>query len=166
VNPLQTGLIIVTIVLLAVVLYQRMSRFEGYLRDLQGIQLLNERLKSLVDGLEALGTKRIEEQLREIQELLERTLQEGRRPADVVLHTDGEAGPVPLRLVDVVEQKLYNLGYTRVSVLTDLSEVNPGEPVRVTVEAWKDGAMYKGSLTLHGSAVIEMDLRSAYTAFP
>ena len=166
VNLLQFGMIIVTIVLFAIILYQRLSRFEGYLRDLQGIQLLNERLKSLVDGLAALGTKEIEGQLREIQELLDRNLEQGSRNTEFVFPPGAEGGRGPASLVDVVESKLYNLGYKRVSVLTDLSEANASEPIRVSVEAWKDGALHKGSLTLHGTAVIEMDIRSAYTAFP
>jgi 2',3'-cyclic-nucleotide 2'-phosphodiesterase (5'-nucleotidase family) len=71
---LQFGLIIVTIVLLAVVIYQRLARMESYLRDLHGIQTLNTRLKGLVDAFEQLGTKRLEEQLGEIADLLERNL--------------------------------------------------------------------------------------------
>lgn len=165
---LQFGLIIVTIVLLAVVIYQRMSRFEAYLRDLHGIQTLNTRLKGLTDAFEQLGTKRLEEQLAEIADLLERSLaQQHQRPeVQIVPQAVEQALPSSASLSDVVESRLYMLGYQRVVVLSDLSEAKPDEQLRVTVEAFKDGAQYKGSLVLQGRSVVELDLTPVYSSFP
>jgi hypothetical protein len=74
-------------------------------------------------------------------------------------------------LSDVVETKLYTLGYQRVIVLSDLSELQNGEgggdeQVRVRVEAFKDGAQYKGTLLLQGRSVVELDLTPVYSSFP
>ncbi len=158
---LQFALTFVTMVVLAAIVYIRLSRYESYFRDLHGIPTLNERLAALVEGLEGLKTRRVEDALIEIQQVLE-SIREGLgnvRPVEI---------PRPSRphLIDLVEAKLYNLGYEQVSVITDLTDANSIEPLRVVVEARKDGATHKGHLILHGTSVISLDLQSVFTSFP
>ncbi len=159
---LQFSLTFVTLVVLAAILYVRLARYEAYLRDLEGIQALNERLKDLVEGLKSLGTKRLEGQLAEIQELLaeirDRLARSPGREAE-------DAGP-GTNLLEICERKLYAMGYDEVRVLTDLNDVNPLEPVRIVVEAKKNGVPCKGHLVLHGTAVTELDLQRGYASFP
>jgi len=159
---LQFALTFVTMIVLAAIVYIRLTRYESYLRDLQGIPELNERLASLVEGLEGLKTRRVEASLVEIQEILE-AIREGlgknARPVEI------PRAPKP-SLVDLVEAKLYNLGYREVSVITDLSDTNSLEPVKVVVEAKKDAATHKGHLVVHGTSVIELDLQPVFTTFP
>ncbi len=161
---LQFSLTFTTLVVLAVILYLRLRHYEAYLRDLEGIKTLNQRLKALVDGLQSLGTKRVELQLQEIQEVL----QEIRNGIAQWPGRESEGSPSRSspNLLDICERKLYAMGYEEVRVLSDLSGVNPLEPVRVVVEARKDGVACKGHLVLHGSAVTEMDLQRGYTSFP
>ncbi|PIE23674.1 MAG: hypothetical protein CSA62_06090 [Planctomycetota bacterium] len=168
VDFLQFGLIIVTIVLLTIVVFQRLARMEAYLRDLHGIQTLNTRLKALVDAFEQIGTKRLEEQLSDITDLLDRNLagQSSRSEVQIVPQASEAKLPSGSTALDVVEAKLYMLGYQRVVVLTDLSNIKSDEQVRVAVEAFKDGAGYKGSLVLQGRSVVELDLTPVYSSFP
>ena len=171
---LQFSLTFVTLVVLTLVLYLRLARYEAYLvAEKEGVKNLNDRLQKLVDGLGALGTRRVEEQLGEIHEVLA-AIRDGIDRGNISAASEQGAGAAPavLRsavtggLVDVVEAKLYNLGYTRVTVVTDLSEVDASEPVRVVVEAERDGARNKGHLVLHGTAVTEFEMQPNYTSFP
>ncbi|MFQ5506760.1 MAG: hypothetical protein ACE5F1_18470, partial [Planctomycetota bacterium] len=155
------ALTFVTLVVLCAILYLRMGRYEKYLRDLEGIQTLNERLKSLVEGLEGLRTRRVEDRLASIQDVLE-GIRDG---LGRVRSVDLPAAPKP-SLLDLVEAKIYDLGYTKVKVVTDLSRASSVEPLRVVVEAQKNDTTHKGHLILHGSSVVELDLQPVYTSFP
>lgn len=167
---LYFSLIFVTLILLAGILYSRLGRYEAYLRDLQGIKTLNDRLGDLVDGLEGLKTRRVEDQIHQIQETLEQIRvglerQAGRAP--VVQEIVQRAAPVPiLSLQDVVESKLYNMGYQQVHIVSDLSEANSEEPLRIIVEARKDGTIHKGHLVLNGQSVTELDIQPVFGSFP
>jgi len=167
---LYFSLLFVTLVVLAAILWSRLGRYEAYLRDLQGIQTLNERLRDLVDGLEGLKTRRVEEQLRGVQDLLEqirngiqRSLD---RPAVVQELVAAPSGQPELTIHDLVEAKLFNLGYREVVIVNDLDVAEPGEPIRVVVEARKDGAIHKGHLVLKGRSVTEVDLQPVFNSFP
>lgn len=172
---LQFSLTFVTLVVLTLVLYLRLARYEAYLKaEKEGMTNLNDRLQKLVDGLEALGTRRVEDQLGDIHEVLAAIRDGLDRPAaqaapaaaSSVVPAPSAAGRRPLGLVDIVEAKLYNLGYNRVTVVTDLSEADSNEPQRVVVEAERDGALHKGHLVLHGTAVTEFEMQPNYTSFP
>ncbi|HMQ21357.1 MAG TPA: hypothetical protein PKE00_02645 [Planctomycetota bacterium] len=170
---LQFSLTFVTLVVLTLVLYLRLLRYETYMEaEKEGMKNLNDRLQKLVDGLEALGTRRVEGQLSDIHELLA-DIRDGleSRSQQVVMQAQTSSPEVARSrpsqsLVDVVEAKLYNLGYSRVSVVTDLSKVDAHGPVRVVVEAERDGALHKGHLVLNGSAVTEFEMQQSYTTFP
>jgi hypothetical protein len=168
---LQFALTFVTLVVLAVVLYVRMIRYDQYLREeKEGIQRLNERLQALTDGLEALGLRTVEERLLEIQEVLESIRDGLQRPLPAASGpTAVEPSEASLRrssLIDIVEAKLYNLGYGKVSVVTDLTGVDSQEPTRIVVEAERNGVAHKGYLVIHGSAVTELEMQPSYTSFP
>ena len=169
-NELLFALTFVTIVILTTILYLRLSKYETYLREEQrGVERLNERLQTLAESFEALGTKRVEDQLGDIHQTLEAIREDLQRQAGAAPGADGVVVPAAPRrgtFVDVVEAKLYNLGYDRVVIVTDLSEVDASQPTRVVVEAERGGVVHKGSLTVHGSTVTELDLQPSYTSFP
>lgn len=165
---LHFALTFVTLVVLATIVYLRMARYEVYLREQRdGIQRLNERIQALVDGLEQLGARHLETKFGELQEVLEAIRDGQGRP--MVATTAPSADVAPQRfssLLDLVETRLYNLGFSRVHVITELSEVDTSEPVRITVEAEKGGVAHKGHLVIHGSAVTEYEMQASYTSFP
>ncbi|MCA8970829.1 MAG: hypothetical protein KDC95_13630 [Planctomycetes bacterium] len=169
---LQFSLTFVTLVVLTLVLYLRLLRYEAYLEaEKEAMKSLNDRLQKLVDGLEALGTRRVEDQLADIHDVLTgiRDGLDGRSQVAVaaLASAGGETRMhAPSGLIDVVEAKLYNLGYTKVTVVTDLSSVDKERPVRVVVEAERDGALHKGHLVLSGTAVTEFEMQQSYTTFP
>ncbi len=172
-NGLQFALTFTALVVLATIVYVRLIRYDSYLREEKdGIQRLNERLQALVDSLQALGTQRVESQLGDILEVLEGVREGlGRRgpsggaaaaaDTSVIREIPRRAG-----ILDVVEAKLYNMGYGKVAVVGDVEDPRAGEPVRVVVEAERDGVIHKGYLVIVGSAVTELDLQPAYTSFP
>lgn len=168
---LQSALIFITLVLLAVIVYTRLVRYEAHMREeKEGVHRLNDRLQSLVDGLGALGTRRLEDQLAQIQELLERIHDQMSR------RSTGVSMPLPDRSserqsrgsgpIDIIEAKLYNLGYSRVTVVSDLAAADLSEPTRVVVEAEKEGVTHKGHLVIYGTSVTELEMQPSYTSFP
>ena len=171
-NELLFALTFVTIVILTTILYLRLSKYETYLREEQrGVERLNERLQMLAESFESLGTKRIEGQLGDIHQTLEAIHDDLQRGSGGFGATGGDgvvmpAAPPRGSFVDIVEAKLYNLGYGRVVIVTDLSDVDSSQPTRVVVEAERGGVVHKGHLTVHGSTVTELDLQPSYTSFP
>ena len=171
-NELQFALIFVTLVFLAAIFFSRLGRFERYLKKLEGIRGLEDRLHGLSETLDHLegssGTARVEQQLSEVQALLVQirdalTSQAGETEVGAALPM---ATSAELGFADLAERKLYNLGYQEVCIINDLSDSNPNEPIRVVVEAKKEGAIYKGHLIIHGSSMIEMDLQPTFSSFP
>ncbi len=167
---LYFSLIFVTLILLAGIVLSRLGRYEAYLKDLEGIKTLNDRLGDLVNGLEGLKTRRVEDQIHQIHETLEQIRlgldRQGER-APVVQEIVQRAAPVPtLSLQDIVESKLYNMGFQEVRIVTDLSEVNSDEPLRIVVEARRDGTIHKGHLVLNGQSVTELDVQPVFGSFP
>ena len=169
-EPIYLILIFVTMILLAGIVLSRLGRYEAYLRDLEGIKTLNERLGDLVNGLEGLKTRRVENQVQEIHETLEQIRIGLERQADrapVVQEIVQRAAPAPaISLQDVVESKLYNMGFQEVLIVTDLSESTGEEPLRIIVEARKGGTIHKGHLVLNGQSVTELDIQPVFNSFP
>jgi hypothetical protein len=165
---LQFTLTFVTLVVLATILYVRLTRYDAYLREeKEGIHRLNERLQALVDGLESLGTRSIERQLTEIHDVLAAIRDGLGRPIPTPLAPSSpEPATRQLTLQEVIEAKLSDLGFRRVAIVTDLSGVDRHQPVRVVVEGEKDGVAHKGHLLLSGSEVTELAVTPNYTAFP
>lgn len=169
-EPIYLILIFVTMILLAGIVLSRLGRYEGYLRDLEGIQTLNDRLGDLVNGLEGLKTRRVEEQIQEIHETLEQIrlgLERQGERTPVVQEIVQRAAPAPtLTIQDIVESKLYNMGFQEVLIVTDVAEAPKGEPLRIVVEARKGGTIHKGHLVLNGQSVTELDVQPVFNSFP
>jgi len=169
-EPIYLILIFVTMIVLAGIVLSRLGRYEGYLKDLGGIKTLNDRLGDLVSGLEGLKTRRVEDQIQEIHETLEQIRLAFDRRVDrapVVQEIVQRAAPAPtISIQDVVESKLYNMGFQEVLIVTDLSESTGEEPLRIVVEARKGGTIHKGHLVLNGQSVTELDIQPVFNSFP
>jgi hypothetical protein len=164
---LQFALTFVMLVVLATLLYRRMARYEQHMREeKEGVLQLNERLQALIESLDQIGTDEIQQQLTESHEVLKRIADKLDRPVEVPHHPVEGRGQSATALLDLVEAKLYNLGYDKVMVVGDLSEAEPHARTRVVVEAEKDGVAHKGHLVLNGAAVTELEMTPSYQAFP
>ncbi|HHI79883.1 MAG TPA: hypothetical protein ENK02_07860 [Planctomycetes bacterium] len=165
---LQFSLTFVTLIVLAIILYTRLGRYERYLKDLEGISELNERLRELCNGLQSLGTKRIETQVADLQVVLMEIRDLLARPQEAPLEVPvmGASTALETSLPQLVLGRLTQLGYERISIVSDLEGVDPHSAVRVVVEASRGGMPVKGSLVVRGGEILEMDLKSSYTTFP
>ena len=71
-------------------------------------------------------------------------------------------------LTDRIVTRLLALGYERVQLVTPSEKI--GEMVtgdgEVTVEARREGAACKGRIVVRRGAIVDVQLQSAYTAFP
>jgi hypothetical protein len=165
---LQFSLTFVTLIVLAIILYTRLGRYERYLKDLEGISELNERLRELCDGLQSLGTRRIETQVADLQVVLMEIRDLLARPQEAQIGVSGlpVAGDLENSISQLILGRLTNLGYERISIVSDLEGVDASSAVRVVVEASRAGMPVKGSIVVRGGEVLEMDLKSSYTTFP
>lgn len=69
------------------------------------------------------------------------------------------------RLREAVNRTLFNLGYEKVSILTDLATLE-GTDGKVHVEVRREGVKYKGFVILENGTVTEHKMNSAYEMFP
>ena len=165
---LQFSLTFITLIVLAIILYTRLGRYERYLKDLEGISELNERLRELCDGLQTLGTRRIETQVGDLQVVLMEIRDLLARPqeAPIEVPVSSSAGNLEISLSQLILGRLTNLGYERITIVSDLEGVDTSSAIRVVVEASRAGMPVKGSLVLRGAEILEVDLKSSYTTFP
>ncbi|GEM_PF-2142600 len=165
---LQFSLTFITLIVLAIILYSRLGRYERYLKDLEGISELNERLRELCDGLQSLGTRRIEAQVGDLQVVLMEIRDLLARPQEVPIEVPGLTSGVSREtsLPQLILGRLTQLGYERISIVSDLEGADLSSAVRVVVEASRAGMPVKGSVVVRGMEILEIDLKSSYTTFP
>lgn len=78
---------------------------------------------------------------------------------------------VPARiLADRVFGRLVTLGYEQISLLTPIDELDSmtgeGENGEVLIEARRNGVQCKGRVTIQDGVILDVELRSVYSAFP
>lgn len=109
--------------------------------------------------------KRLEERLLQIAEARARDPLSGASESRALVPTSSDSGGA---LADRVVTRLLALGYERVVLVTPTSEL--GGIVRdggaVVVEAKRDGAACKGRVLVHDGRIADVQLQSAYSAFP
>ena len=69
------------------------------------------------------------------------------------------------RMGDEVRRTLFNLGYDRVDLATDLTELENGEG-KVQVEVQREGVKSKGYVVLKDGSVVEQKISPTYEMFP
>jgi hypothetical protein len=133
---------------------------------------------------------RLEVKLDELDRLLRLVVRDRERPSDgesqeevrAELHalrslletTRGEIGSLRdvgsesqfQRIHDLVERKLYNMGYETVNVAAGGDEPAPGSPFRVNFEASRRGASYKGYALVRDGVIVDSRINPIYSMFP
>jgi len=70
------------------------------------------------------------------------------------------------RISAIVESRLLQLGYTRLKLLTDLSEASPDKDVEVQVECERGHMPAKGRVLVRNGAVYDVAMQTVATTFP
>lgn len=128
---------------------------------------LKASLGRLADARGDLDVRRIEHTLIEIRD-------GQRRVEDRLLHAveaarqGGGPGRAPGRLSDRVIDRLLALGYERVQLVTPIDELPADDAAggEVRVEAHRNGVLCKGRVSVENGALVDVDLKPTYTAFP
>ena len=156
----------------------RLRRLEGRIAQLDRLAEIQASLHKFLEDRDALDVRRLEHVLLDIRDGQKRV--EDRMLAVVESgrggpHTPGALEPVApgsaTALADRIVTRLLALGYERVQLVTPLAQIGAlveggGSDGEVTVEARRDGAACKGKILVRRGAIADVQLQSAYSAFP
>ncbi|MCB9878476.1 MAG: hypothetical protein H6835_12830 [Planctomycetes bacterium] len=187
-EPLQFTLFFVALLVGYVLVHLRLVRFEEHLQKLAGIRGLDDRLRSLDDRLqkvsEAFGKvslERIEQHLERLHEdlvdLREATGEVRHAvvqiPTPTVQAADNELVLPPARhespaerVVGLVENRLLQLGYRKLRLLSDLGDAAVAGEMEVQVECERRGMPVKGRVVLRNGSVHDIVLQPVTQMFP
>lgn len=171
----QFALFFAAILIAYVLVHLRLARFESYLKEIAGLKLLNDRLKSVSDVIERVRLDHVEDLLGQIHDKLEAIESGQRRLERTGGGARGENGAaVALRpaashaaqIRGVVEQRLLALGYADLRILSDLTGANVDEETSVRVECSRQNMVSKGRVTTRNGTVVDVDLTPVARLFP
>ena|SRR5260221_4576793 len=156
----------------------RLRVLEGRLAHLDRLEAIQASLSKFQDERGELDVRRLEHVLIDIRDGQKRVedrmlavLESGRGGA----RTQGALEPVGVgsasALADRIVTRLLALGYERVQLVTPFAKIaelveGAGGDGEVTVEARRDGAACKGKILVKRGAIADVQLQSAYSAFP
>lgn len=150
-------------------LVRRTHDLERAARRLDALDEIKSGLQRLNADREDLDLRRIEHALLEIRDGQRRledrlmSLIESRATPGAVASRD----QTPAGLVERVTTRLLAQGFERVQIVTPREELPAGEADgSVLVEAHRDGVLYKGRVEVRAGALLDVDLKPAYSAFP
>lgn len=174
-----------------VLIHLRVARFEAHLRKLSHLQSIDQRLEALAQQFSEGDSERFDriEKLLErlhddLEELRETTATVGESvvklpqvPATGATEGGGVAGEEAAiqagliaspadRIRAIVESRLLQLGYTRLRLLTDLSEASLDRDVEVKVECERGHMPAKGRVMVRNGAVYDVAMQTVATTFP
>ena len=176
-DPLQFSLFFAALLVCYILVHVRLAKFEGYLKEIAGLKQLNERLQGVSEAMERIRVDRLEEGLAQLHEdageILDGVRSLERRaahPVDRVVEVVSEHGEVQIsagqRICAIVEERLFQLGYNKLSILTDLTGVQIEDEVSVRVECEKNMMPCKGAVVTRNGSVVEVDVHSVVKMFP
>ena len=153
-------LIVAAVLVTFLLIYGRTTRFEGYLKEIQGLRNLNERIRSLNEAMERLDTSTMEEHLFDLRQKVSRLvvlLEERQEENRVSSKNDARSA---------LETVLFSMGFEKISVMGDLDRAAGADPVDVQVECVKAEVRHKGTVTMQAGSVVAVRMRPAYEVFP
>jgi hypothetical protein len=143
-----------------------LERLTGRLDALEELKVSVARLAAARDDLDL---RRLEHVLLEIRD-------GQRRVEDRLLRAVETARAAPIAgsgessgLADRVIDRMLALGYERVQLVTPvnaLPDPNADEGGQVQVEAHRNGVLCKGRVIVRGGALVDVEMKPAYTTFP
>ncbi|MHC4077605.1 MAG: hypothetical protein ACYST0_04080 [Planctomycetota bacterium] len=171
----QFSLFFAALVIAYILVHIRLVKFETYLKDVATLKLLNERLKDLADRMEHVRVDRVEEGLHQLhddlQDLGELTkelaqIQKSAPTSDVVVPVVAPTSSPAERIRAVVEERLLNLGYRNLRILTDLSDASLDEEVSVQVECERRHMACKGQVKTINGGISDVEIHTIVQSFP
>ncbi|MEE2888190.1 MAG: hypothetical protein VX951_12240 [Planctomycetota bacterium] len=176
-DPLQFSLFFGALVVGFILISWRLAKFNTYLKEIAGLRQLNERLQNALETLEQIkvegvdkGLGQVHEDAAEILDGVRTLVRRAAHPVDRVVEVVGEHGEVQIsagqRICAIVEERLFQIGYNKLSILSDLTGVQLEEQVAVRVECEKNGMPCKGSVVTRNGSIVEVDVHSVVKMFP
>ncbi|MEY2747040.1 MAG: hypothetical protein RL112_2082 [Planctomycetota bacterium] len=157
----------------ALVLQARAKEASARLERLEAS--LGEVAKALAatrDQARELDLRRVEHALLDLRDLARRVedrivVADESRRREELLPQPGQLAPLGGGLADRVVSRLLALGYERITFVTPPAELDAGAGDHdIVVEARRDGAACKGRVLVRGGRIHDIQIQSAYAAFP
>ncbi|MBK7644167.1 MAG: hypothetical protein IPJ19_14160 [Planctomycetes bacterium] len=151
----------------------RLRASEKHLARLEDLAALREQLERLAGATPELDLRRLEHVLIDLRDAQKRSeermlaLIESTRAGAAAGQTVAVAAGGAL-LAERVVTRMLSLGYERVQLVTPMAELEPlltGEG-HVTLEARREGVVCKGRVKVRAGAIQDVQMQSAYSAFP
>jgi len=150
----------------------RLKLYEKHLERLQDLAQLRERVEHLSASQPELDLRRLEHVLLDLRDAQKRNEE---RMLALIEGTRDRSGSLPVPaaasaalLSERIVTRMLALGYERVQLVTPGPELEPllaGEG-SVTVEARRDGVCCKGRVKIRAGSIGDVQMQSAYSAFP
>jgi len=153
----------------------RLRRIETRIKGIERLEGIQGALERMQEDRGGLDLRRIEHVLIDIRDgqrrvedrtlaVLERSAGGKRNAGAIEAVSAGSAEA----LTDRIMTRLLALGYERVQLVTPAERI--GEMIagdgEVTIEARREGAACKGRVVVRRGAIVDVQIQSAYTAFP
>lgn len=191
-SDLQFTLFFAALLLGYVLVHLRMIRFEEHLQKLSGLRNIEDRIRSLDVHVEQMAelsgnvslervTKQLERLHEDLEDLREATSEVRSAivhiPMPDVVSVGGDTGSLSdvaavraesagTRIVALIETALLQLGYRKLKLLGDLSDVQFGDEIEVQVEVERNGMPFKGRVVMRNGSVHDVNVQSVAQSFP
>src|SRR5262245_55296743 len=141
-SELQFTLFFIALLVGYVLLHLRLVRFEAYMKKLSGIPAIDDRLRGLDDRLRAIAESFAKVHLERVEARLDRLHEDLEDLREATTHVENAVVQMPIapatvagpegtvaavtesprvRIAGIVENRLLQLGYRNLNILTDLS---------------------------------------------
>lgn len=180
--PLHFVLLSVAVVICYILIHLRLARLDVHLRDLEGLNGIDDRLASIdeqLSGLEQTADKatqvrmwerlkRLNRELVDLREVTEQIRnQTNGLPEMRVIHEKytklpralDPSQPAASQVIKLIELRLAELGYSKVDITGDLSNAGLSDEIQVNVRATHSGEPCIGYVVMRGSEMEELEMR-------
>lgn len=181
-DPLQFSLFFAALLIGYLLLHVRVARFEQHLEKLVLLRSVDDRLRQLDDRVQLLGqsvdrirVERVEAQLERLHEDLQDLREVAANLPPAVIQApapvapslgDAPAEAPAARIVAAVENRLMQLGYRDVQILSDVQRLDPAVDAELQVECWRGGMPSKGRVLVRNGSVRDVAVQTVTQMFP
>lgn len=154
-----SSLAVLSFLICFILIYLKTNRIENHLMGIRALNTLNAEMRALNAKLSEPDNQMVEDHLTAIQE----TVLKIEEHIALLIKMSCKGKEESLR--DLIERRLYNMGYERVVIVSSLEDIDE-EPFRVQVEAERKGILSKGFVVIQNNSIIEAKLNPITAVFP